>query len=108
MEIPCPSYCRSANVVNNTQSHVHVTITYESQQVDSYPLPAGDKVDIEKVIDHGSFQTTDPIVHVHVRCDQLCDEVVEAVQAESIEHHEYTVVANESDKLEIIKGVVLD
>ena len=105
---PCPSYCRSANVVNNTQNYLHITVTFESEDVQSYPLPVGGNVVIDKVIDRGSFQETDPVVHVHVRCDQLCDEVVHAVEAESVEHHEYTIVVNDSDKLEIIKGVVLD
>ena len=63
---------------------------------------------VEKEIDEGGFKTTDPLVHVQVRCDAINDEVVEAVEAESIEHHEYTVVVGESGKLEIIKGVILD
>ena len=65
-------------------------------------------MNVEREIDHdGGFQLMDPLVQVLVRCDEINEEVVEAVETAGREHHKYTVVVGESGKLEIVKAVFL-
>ena len=93
MYCPCPQYVRSANFVNNVNTPLLIKLTFESKETEQYTLQAeaGSRLDVEKSINHGSFETCDAIEHVHVRSEQLGEEVKLELKAESIEHHEYVI-----------------
>ena len=101
--------CKSAQVVNNTQHHeIFITVTYQSEHIEFFPLPAGENIEIQRSIPVPAYAYIgDGIIYIHVRCDGLDDEIAQDVEVLwTVEVHKYTVVVNKDNKLKIIKEVI--
>ena len=65
MALP-PRYVRRVTVHNTTDHAVTLLAKYQQNQA-TFELPAGQSVDIEGTIDHGSYTAVDPIEKITVQ-----------------------------------------
>ena len=108
--------CKSAKVVNNTQHHeIFITATYKSEHVEFFPLPAGEKIKIERIIPMPGIDCkgVDGISYIHVRCDGLDDEIshdFEVLWSEELHKYnryntEIDIVVNKENNLKLIMEI---
>merc|ERR1712168_752147 len=98
-----PTYVRSAEFANSLGSPITVEVTLESQKTKMYTVQAGSSVNVEGVIDHGSWTAVDPITSFKVMSASNGEKVVSVSSPFGIQRHRYEVGGGAANGLEITK-----
>uniref|UniRef100_A0A7S2MX12 Uncharacterized protein n=1 Tax=Alexandrium andersonii TaxID=327968 RepID=A0A7S2MX12_9DINO len=85
-----PQYLRRATFENSAGKPVEVVLKFQSGEEQTKAVEAGASVEVEKEIDHGSWQAVDAIESICLKAEGHADCAV-SVEVSGVEVHKYTV-----------------
>merc|ERR1711973_738041 len=101
-----PSYVRSAVFENTLGGPVTVEVTFDSKNKQTHVIEAGESVNVEGTIDHGSWSAVDKIVSFQIISPSNGEKVVPVSSSGGVERHRYSIGAGAANGLEITKSLV--
>mmetsp|Transcript_31390 Transcript_31390/g.66857 ORF Transcript_31390/g.66857 Transcript_31390/m.66857 type:complete len:104 (+) Transcript_31390:85-396(+) len=100
-----PSYLRAAHFENLVGMPIEIRTKHMSGEVQSSVVDKDGKGEIEKTVDHGSYETIDPIEEITVLAKGVdAGEQRLDVTTHGIEVHKYKVEAGEGTQLKLTKA----
>merc|ERR1712198_405456 len=101
-----PSYVRSAVFENTMAGPVTVEVTFDSKNKQTRVIEAGKSVNVEGVIDHGSWSAVDKIVSFKLVSASNGEKVVPVSSSGGVERHRYSIGVGAANGLEITKTLM--